>query len=66
MPFNGISYLELLQILCSAECYHLRDFGKENNEKQFCELILNLSQWFSRRCRLKDSLYGALAVLLFE
>ena len=49
MPFNGISYLELLQILCLAECYHLRNFGKEYNEKQFCELILNLSQWFSRR-----------------
>ena len=39
MPFNGISYLELLQILGSAECYHLRNFGKEYNEKQFCELI---------------------------
>ena len=23
------------------------------NEEQFCETILNLDQWFSRRCRLK-------------
>ena len=25
-----------------------------------CELILNLGQWVRRRCRLKDSLSGAL------
>ena len=31
--------------------------------EQFCEVILNLGQWF-RRCCLKDLLSGALAVLL--
>ena len=32
--------------------------------EQFCEIILNLCQWF-RRCRLKDFLSGDLAALLF-
>ena len=36
-----------------------------HHEEQFCEIILNLGQWFRRRCHLKDFLSGALAVLLF-
>ena len=35
-----------------------------HHEEQFCEIILNLGQWFTR-CHLKDFLSGALAVLLF-
>ena len=33
--------------------------------EQFCEIILNLGQWFRRRCHLKDFLSRALAALLF-
>ena len=35
-------------------------FGKVHHEEQFCEIILNLGQWF-RRCSLKDFLSGTLA-----
>ena len=41
------------------------NFGKGYYEEQFCEIILNLGQWF-RRCRLKDFLSGALVALLFS
>ena len=65
MPFNGISYLELWQPLCSAKRNHLCNFGRGYYEEQFCEIILNLGQRFRRRCRLKDFLSGALVALLF-
>ena len=61
---KDISYLELWQPFCSAERYHLCNFCRGCYEEQFCEIILNLGQWF-RRCRLKDFLSGALAALLF-
>ena len=32
--------------------------------EQFCEIILNIGQLFSRRCCLKDFLSGAQAALL--
>ena len=41
------------------------NFGRVHHEGQFSELILNLGQWFRRRCCLKDFLSGALAVILF-
>ena len=41
-------------------------FVRGYNEEQFCEIILNLGQWFRRRCQLKDFLSGALAALLFS
>ena len=50
MLFKGISYLELWQPFCSAECNHLCNFGSGSNEELFREIILNLGQWF--RCRL--------------
>ena len=65
MQFKGISYLELWHPFCSAERNHLCNFCKGYPEEQFCELILNLGQWF-RRCRLKDFLPGVLATLLFS
>ena len=64
-PFKGISNLDIWQPLCSAECYHLCDFGRGYQEEQFCENILNLCQWFRSRCCLKDFLSGALVALLF-
>ena len=51
--FKDISYLELWQPFCSAEQNHLCNFGREYLEEQFCEIILNLDQWFRRRCVLK-------------
>ena len=63
-PFKDISYLELWQSFCSVEQNHLCNFGRGYYEEQFCEIILNLDQWF-RRCHLKDFLSGALAALLF-
>ena len=65
MQFKGNSYLELWQPFCSAERNHLCNFCSGYYEEQFCEIILNLGQWFRRRCCLKDFLYGALAALLF-
>ena len=67
MSFKDISYLELWRSFCSAECNHLCNFGRciRYYEKQFCEIISNLGQWFRRRCRLNDFLSGALAAPLF-
>ena len=49
-PFKCISYLELWQPFCSAERNHLCNFGREYQEEQFCEIYLNLGQWFRSRC----------------
>ena len=38
---------------CSAERNHLYNFGRRHHEEQFCEIILNLDQWFKRIYRLK-------------
>ena len=53
MRFKDISYLELWQPFCSAEWIHLCNFGRRHHEEQLCEIILNLDQWFKKRCRLK-------------
>ena len=47
------SYLELWRPLCSVEQNHLCNFGREYYGEPSCEFILNLDQWFRRRCRLK-------------
>ena len=49
MSFKDISYLELWQPICSVEW---NNFGRRHHEEQFCEVILNLDQWF-RRCHFK-------------
>ena len=66
MPFKGISYLDIWQRFCSAECNHLCNFGRGYPEEHCCEIILNLGQGFRRRCCLKYFLSGALAALLFN
>ena len=53
MPFKDISYLELWQPFCSAEQYHLYNFGSGYQEERICEISLNLDQWFRRRCLFK-------------
>ena len=64
MLFKGISYLELWQPFCSAECNHLCIFGRGYYEERFIEIILNLGQWF-RKCGLNNVLSGALTAILF-
>ena len=53
MPFRDITYLKLWRPFCSAEWNHLCNSGRGYQEKQFCEIVLNLDQWLRRRCRLK-------------
>ena len=53
MSFKDISYLELWQPFSSADRKHLCNCGRGHLEKQFCEIILNLDQWFRRKCCLK-------------
>ena len=53
MSFKDISYLQLWRPLCSVEQNHLCNFGRGYQEEQICEIILNLDQWFRRRCLLK-------------
>ena len=53
MSFKDNSYLELWWPFCSVEQKHLCNFGKGLYEEQFCEIILNLDQWFRRKCLLK-------------
>ena len=53
--FNVNSYLELWRPFCSSEQNHLCILGGGHHEEQFCEIILNLDQWF-RRCHLKTFL----------
>ena len=38
MSFKGISYLDIWQPFCSAECNYLCNFGKGYYEEQFCEI----------------------------
>ena len=42
----------------------LCNFGREYHEEQFCEIILNLDQWFKRKCCLKDFLLFVLFDLI--
>ena len=53
MRFKDNSYLELWRPFCSAEWINLCNFGRRHHMKQFCEIILNLDQWFRRRNCLK-------------
>ena len=49
MWFNVISILAL-GAFCSAEQNCLCNFGRGQYEEYFCENILNLGQWFKKRC----------------
>ena len=51
MPFEYIFYLELCWLSCLAERNHLVNYGRGHYEKRFCEIILNLNQWFRKRCQ---------------
>ena len=53
MLLKDISYLELWQPFCSADQNHLCNIGRGHYEEHFCEIILNLDQWFRRKFPLK-------------
>ena len=53
MSFKDI-YLEIWRPFCSVEWNHLCNFGRWYSEEQFCEIILNLDQWFRRIMPFKD------------
>ena len=65
MPLKVISYMQLWQLFCSAERNRLCKYGRGYYEEQFCEIILNLGQWFRRRCHLKYFFSGILVADLF-
>ena len=64
MLFKDVSYLELWQPFRSTEWNLLCNIGRGYYEEPFCEIVLNLGQWF-RKCCFKDFLSRALAALLF-
>ena len=56
MSFKAISYLALWRPILQRSgtiCAILEEGIMQ--EKQVCEIILNLGQWFRRRCHLKNS-----------
>ena len=53
MPFNDFSYLILRRPFCSEEQNHLCNYGRGCYKEQFCEIILNMDQWFRRSCLLR-------------
>ena len=65
MSFKAVSYLSLWWPLLQWSgtiCAILEEGIMQ--EEQFCEIILNLGQWF-RRCHLKKKLSGDLVALVF-
>ena len=46
MSFKDILYLELWWPWYSVQQNHLCNCGREHYEEHFCELILNLVQWY--------------------
>ena len=60
MLFKDISYLELCWPSCSAEQNHLCNFGRGHYGEHSHEIILNLGQWFKRRCLKKKSTHARL------
>ena len=52
ISLKDISYLELWWPFCSTKQNRLFNFGRGRHEEHFCINILNLDQWFRRRCHL--------------
>ena len=47
------AYIELWWPICSVERCSLCNYVREHYKKHLCELVLNLEQWFRRKCGLK-------------
>ena len=54
--FKDIPYLKILQSFCSVLPNHLCNYGSGPYAEHFCEKVLNLEQWFKRKCCLKTFL----------
>ena len=65
MTCKDIYNLELCQPLFFSSAEPFLQFCRGYEEEQFCEIILNLDQWFRRRCHLNDSVCEVLAALMF-
>ena len=48
--YKDIYFLELWQPFCSADQHTSLNFGRRYDEEHFCEIILNLDQWYRREC----------------
>ena len=48
ISFTDISYLQLWQSVCSEEQNHLYNYA--TGQYEICEIVLNLDEWFRRRC----------------
>ena len=59
MPFEMYFLSGFLSPFCSAECNHLCNFGRGYYEEQFCEIILNLGQWFMSTFSLKILIWSS-------
>ena len=66
MMLKNISYLEIWQPLCSVDWNHLCNIGRRHHEENSYEIILNLDQWFRRKCRLNVFLTWGSGSLLFS
>ena len=44
----------------------MRISGRRHHEERFCQIILNLDEWFRKRWRLKIFLFRALVAILFS
>ena len=64
MLLKDISYLELWWLFSPAQPNHLCNFGRGHYDEHFSEIILNLDQWLSWRCRFKT--FRALLATLFS
>ena len=53
MLFTNISYLELWQTFYTRSKTILFNIGRGYHVEQFCEIILNLDQWFKKKYSLK-------------
>ena len=48
-----ICRLKVFLFMSPGGPFALCNFGRGHYEEHFCEIILNLDQWFRRRCHLK-------------
>ena len=57
-----MSFKDIFYLLGRVKSFS--DFGRRHHEEHFCDIILNLDQWF--RCRSKYFLSRAMAASLFS
>ena len=53
-----------MNLFCGAEPFV--HFGRRHHEERFCEIILNMDQWFNRKCLSKIFLIWRTGRPLFD